>query len=188
MLAVHHAFAILAAHGSGKHLLGTQRLNGMQNFGLLIAHRVGVKRNRRLHGGQGDQLHDVIRHHVAQRTGCVVIAAAMFDADGFRHRDLHVIDVAAIPDGLENAVGEAESQNVLDGLFAQVMIDAINLVFVRNLQQLLVQRLGGFEIVAERLFDDDATPMLASLFCIRPTAASCSTMVRRNRAPWRGNK
>ena len=82
-----------------------------------------------------DQLQDVIRHHVAQSARLIVIAAALFDADRFRDGDLHVIDVAAIPDRLENTVGETKHQDVLDGFFAEVMIDAVDLLFADDLQR-----------------------------------------------------
>ena len=48
----------------------------MQDFGLLIAHRIRPERNGRFHGGEADQLHDVVGHHVAQRTRLIVVAAA----------------------------------------------------------------------------------------------------------------
>ena len=108
-------------------------------------------------------MHDVVGHHVAQRAGVIEIAAASFDADGFGHRDLHVIDVAAVPDRLENSVGETERHDVLDGLFAQIVIDAVDLLFVDFFEQLLVQRLGRFQIVPERLFDDHAPPVVVAL-------------------------
>ena len=75
-----------------------------------------------------------------------------------------MIDVAAVPDGLENPVGKAKSQNVLDSFFAQVMINAIDLVLGDAAQQLLVQRLCRLQIVTERLFYDYPAPVLASTF------------------------
>ena len=66
-------------------------------------------------------------HHVAQRAGRFVEGCAALDAEGFRGGDLDVIDVVAIPDGLENSVAEAEGEDVLDGFFAEIMIDAVNL-------------------------------------------------------------
>jgi len=36
---------------------------------------------------------------------------------------LHVADVVAVPDRLEQAVGEAEGQDVVDRLFAQEVVD-----------------------------------------------------------------
>ena len=58
---------------------------------------------------------------------------------------------------------EARSQNVLNGFFAQVVIDAVDLLFFRHSQQLPVQKPRGFQIVSERLFDDHAAPMLGVL-------------------------
>ena len=82
-----------------------------------------------------------------KRAGLIVVAAALLHADRFRHRDLHVIDVAAVPDRLEDSVGKTERQNVLHRLFAQVVVDAVNLLFVGDLQQLLVQRFGRLQVV-----------------------------------------
>ena len=60
----------------------------------------------------------------------VVVAAAALDADRLGDGDLHVVDVAAVPDRLEDAVGEAEDHQVLDGLLAEVVIDAVDLLLV----------------------------------------------------------
>ena len=93
----------------------------------------------------------------------IEITAAPFDADGLRHGNLHVVDVAAIPDRLEDSVGETERHDVLHGLFAQVVIDAVDLFFVDFLEQLLVQGLGRFQIVTEGFLDNDAPPMIVVL-------------------------
>ena len=132
----------------------------MQDLGLFVANRVRLERNRRFHRGEANKLHDVIGHHVAQGASCIVIIAALFDADGFGNRNLHVVDVAAIPYRLENSVGEAEGQDILDRLFSQVVIDAVDLALRNNAQQLLVQGLGGIEIVPEGFFDDYASPIV----------------------------
>ena len=136
----------------------------MEDFGLLVADCVGVEGDGRLHGGQREELQEVVGHHVAQRAGGFVKAAAMFDAHGFGGGDLHVIDVMAIPDRLDDAVRETEDHHVLDGLFAEIVIDAVDLVFGEDLLQILVELLGGFEVVAERLFDDDARPVSVFFF------------------------
>ena len=69
----------------------------------------------------------MILEHVAHDAGRVVVAGPAADADFFRHRDLHVIDVVAIPDRLENRVRKPQHQQVLHGLFAEVVVDAIDL-------------------------------------------------------------
>ena len=132
----------------------------MQNLGLLVAHRVRLEGNRRLHRGQADELHDVVGHHIAQRAGRIVVAAALFHAHGFAHGNLHMIDVAPVPDRFENPIGKAKGQNVLHRFFAQVVVDAVNLLFVHFLEQLLVQRPGRIQVAAERLFDDHPAPLM----------------------------
>jgi hypothetical protein len=110
----------------------------VQDFHLFVTHRVGLKRNRRLHGCQRDQLQQMIRHHVAQGPRLFVIAAALLDADLFRGRDLHTIDVAAVPNRLEDTVAETKHHDVLHGLFTEIMIDPINLLLAQHTQQISV--------------------------------------------------
>ena len=123
----------------------------------------GSKTGGWLHGDRGHHLQQMILDHVAQGAGFLVIPAAAFDADRLGRRDLHVIDVAAIPERLEDAVSETERQDVLDGLLAQVVIDAIDVLLVENFLEFRVQRSGGRQIVTKRLLDHDATPAPTAL-------------------------
>ena len=77
-----------------------------------------------------EQLQHVVLHHVAQRAGLLVIAGARADAFFLRHRDLHVVDVPLVEQRLEDAVGEAQHQDVLDGLLAEVVVDPVDLPLV----------------------------------------------------------
>ena len=83
----------------------------------------------------------------------------MFDADRFRRRNLHMIDVGAVPKRLDHAIGEAEDHQVLNGFLAEIVVDAENLFFSENFFQLFVQLLCRRQIVAERLFHDDPRPL-----------------------------
>jgi hypothetical protein len=65
--------------------------------------------------------------------------------------------------GSKIPLAKRSARNVLDRFFAQVVIDAVDLALGSDFQKLLVQRLGGIEIVAKRLFDDDAPPMAVLL-------------------------
>ena len=112
----------------------------------------------RLHGDGRHHLQQVILDHVAQRAGFLVIRAAAFHADRFGGRDLHVIHVAPVPQRLEDAVAEAERQDVLHGFLAQVMIDAVDLGFVEHAVQFVAQLARAGQIVPERLFDHHAAP------------------------------
>ena len=81
-----------------------------------------------------DELEQVVRHHVAQRAGLCRSSRRASRRHRLGHGDLHVIDVAAVPDRLEDAVGEAEHQDVLHRLLAQVVIDAIDLPLAQTLR------------------------------------------------------
>ena len=101
----------------------------------------------------------MVRHHVAQRAGRVVELAAPLDADALRNGDLHMVDVIAVPQRLEDAVGEPQHHDVLDRLLSEIMVDAIDLALGEHAQDFAVERLRRGQIGAERLFDDDAPPM-----------------------------
>ena len=90
------------------------------------------KVDRRLHRRQREELEHVVLDHVAQRAGLLVVAAAPLDAERLGDGDLHVVDVAAVPERLEDAVGEAEDQDVLDRLLAEVVVDAVDLRLSRS--------------------------------------------------------
>ena len=158
-LAFESAGAVLPAHRPFRDVFGFERADCAQHLGLLIANRLGVERIRRFHRGQRNQRHDMIRHHVAQRAGRFIECAAMLDADGFRHRDLHVIDIIVVPQRFEEAVAEAERHDVLDGLFAEIVIDSVDLILVQACANLAIERVRRFQVVAERLLDDHSSPM-----------------------------
>ena len=67
------------------------------------------------------------------RAGLLVERAAALDPERLGHRDLHVVDVAPVPERLEDAVAEPEDHQVADGLLAQVVVDAVDLRLVEDL-------------------------------------------------------
>ena len=54
--------------------------------------------------------------------------AAFLDAERLCNRDLDMLDVIAPPQRLEDAVRKAQDHDVLDRLFAEEMIDPVDLV------------------------------------------------------------
>ena len=134
------------------------RTDGVEHVHFLVADLVGIEGDHRLHRHETEQLHQMILHHVAQRAGVVVIAAAMLDAHRFGDGDGHIINVAPVPDRLEERIGKTEGQNVLHRLLAQIMIDAENLGFLEAGGENGVQGARRFQIVADRLLDHDPRP------------------------------
>ena len=51
----------------------------------------------------------------------------------------------------------------MDGLFAEVVVDAVDLRFVEVLRDLFLERFRRDRIAPKRLFDDDARPALTRL-------------------------
>ena len=94
---------------------------------------------------------------------CLVVRRASLDPQLLRDRDLHALDMVAIPQRLEHRVREAENEQILNGLFAEVVVDAIDLRLVEVLVDELVQRLGRLQIATERLLDDEARPVFRAV-------------------------
>src|SRR5262249_11030455 len=98
------------------------------------------------------------RNHVAQRARDFVVATAHLHAQFLGNGDLHMIDITPIPHRLEDSVREPEGKKVLDGLLAEVMVDAISLRFFEDLGNGMIQCDGRSQVVSERLFDDHTLP------------------------------
>ena len=92
--------------------------------------------------------------HVAKGAGLLVEADAIADVQRLGHVDLHVVDEIAVPDRLEQAVGEAEGEDVLRRLLAEEMVDAEDLVLGEHLVQFGVERDRALEVGPERLLHD----------------------------------
>ena len=88
--------------------------------------------------------------------GALVEAAALADAEVLGERDLHARDVVAVPDRLEERVGEAEVEDVHDRLLAEVVVDPEDRLLGEDRPGDRVQLDRRREVAAERLFDDDA--------------------------------
>jgi hypothetical protein len=158
---------VLARHRVLSDFVGCHRLHGAQQLGALVAHAGGLEAGAGLHGDSGHHLQQMVLDHVGERAGLLVISAAALDADRFRGGDLHMVDVAAVPERLEDPIAEAESQDVLHRLLAQVMIDAVDVGFGEDLVQVIAKLAGAGQIMAEGFFDDQPAPAGP---CCKPAA------------------
>ncbi len=103
----------------------------------------------------------MILDHIAQCAGMVVVLAPMLHPDLFGDGDLHMVDVVPVPYGLEEEVGKTKGQYVLDRLFAQVMVNTIDLGLVQKFSQGAVEGLGRVKVPPERLLHyDPAVPVV----------------------------
>ena len=135
--------------------------DGRQDLDFLVAERRGFEAVWWLHGDQREQLQKMVLEHVAEDPGAVVIAASLAHVHVFGRRNLHVAHVIAIPDRLENGVGKSKDEDVLNRLFAQVMVNTVDLILAAHGVQLAVERPRRVEVAPERLFHDQPPPSTA---------------------------
>ena len=65
----------------------------------------------------------------------VVTSSARFNTLILGHRDLYMVDVMPIEQRFEDRISESKQQDILNGFFAQVMVDPIDLRFVEQTVQ-----------------------------------------------------
>ena len=156
------ALLAIAAELSAHDVAGLERGDGLQDFHLLVAQRLAVHPRRRLHREVAQHLEQVVLDDVADRAGRVVEAAAALDAEVLRHRDLHALDVGAIPERLEDRIREADEQHVVNGPLAEVMVDPEDVALDERAEQDPIQLARRGEVLAEWLLDDDAGALRAA--------------------------
>ena len=88
-------------------------------------------------------MQQVVLNHVSGRTDAVVVTGTPADTNVLGHCDLHVVDVVGVPKWLIHLVGKTQSQDVLHGLFAEVVIDAENRVCREHRFDNVVQLASG---------------------------------------------
>ncbi len=102
----------------------------------------------------------MILHHVAKRADAVVIIDPTFQSDRFGNGNLDVVDVCRVPQWLENQIGEAQRQQVLDGFFAQIMVDPENPVLGKSRGHRIVDPARRFQVGPERFFQADPNAVM----------------------------
>jgi len=111
---------------------------------------------RRLHRDDRENLKQVVLDHVAQCADAVIELAASFHAEFFRDGDLHALDPFASPDRFEQRVAEAQSEQVLHRLLAEIVIDPVDLLLGEDLADFVVDLPRRLQVITERFFEDDA--------------------------------
>ena len=100
----------------------------------------------------------MILHHVTKRAGRFVECSSALHAYGLGNDQLDMIDIAPVPDRFENRVANAKNEQILGRLLSKVVIDPIDLVFLKNGRQLAVQLASGTQIMSKRLLDNNPAP------------------------------
>ena len=98
----------------------------------------------------------MVLHHVTQGAGLGIVAGAVSGADVLRHGDLYVVDHGLGPNALEQDVTKAQGHQVLHRLFAQIVVDPVDLRFIEGLSHGGVDFLARRQVVPEQLLQGQA--------------------------------
>ena len=151
------------------------------SFGLLVAHDSRRVADGRLHGEDGRPLQQVVLHDVADRADLLVEAAAALHAEALGHGDLDALHVVAVPDRLEEGVGEAE---VRAGSGPPPCRDSgrcgRSTPRRRPSGGSRLSSVRRGEVAAERLLDDDARALRAARL-VRVPRTTVANSARRDR-------
>src|SRR6516165_10715796 len=111
---------VLPAHD----MLRIDRQHAAKDLVFFLADGPRRQRRRWLHRHERENLEQVGDHHVAIRPGRLVEGGTRGEPERLGNVNLHMIDEVAVPDRLEQPVGEAECEDVLRWLLAQEVVDA----------------------------------------------------------------
>ena len=95
-----------------------------------------------------------------------VKVAAALDSNGLGDGNLDMVDMGAVPQRLEQGIGEPQRQQVLDRFLAEIMVDAEGPLLGKGSGDGVVDLAAGGEIAAQRLFQRQRT-----VGQVRPTEA-----------------
>jgi len=82
------------------------------------------------HREMREHLEEMILHHITDGPRLLVESAAPQNTEVFGHRDLHALDVLAIPERLKECVAKTNEQHVAHGPLAQIVIDPEDARFI----------------------------------------------------------
>ena len=122
----------------------------------LGADRIALQIMGRLHGNETHELEQMVLHHVAQGPCPVVIPCPLACPQRLGHRDLDMVNAGRVPDRLQQHVGKAQDQQVLDRLLAEIVVDTEDRALVEHRAHGLVNGAGRVEIMPDGLFQHDA--------------------------------
>ena len=148
---------VLGADGAGADGFDLGCGDGAEDFYFFVVDGLGSEVGGRLHGGDGEKLHHVVLHHVPHGSDFIVEGASGPDPFLFGYGDLNIVDQVTVPNRLPNGVGEAKVEEILNGFFAEVVVDTKEVGFVEAGLEIGDELAGGGEVVTERFFDDDPT-------------------------------
>src|SRR5271157_562433 len=110
----------------------------------------------------------MILDHVADGAGLVIEGAPALDSEILCHRDLHALDMLAIPERIQERIREAKEHYIVDRPLPEIVVDAEDRRLVEGSQKDSIEPPRRGQVRSEGLFDDNArilgTARFAELF------------------------
>lgn len=100
----------------------------------------------------------MVLHDVADDAELIEVTAATLGSERLLEGDDDGRDVVAVPRRAEEPVSESDGHQILNHLFAQVVVDAVQLFLLEEGRQVVGEGGRRFGIFSERLLHDDASP------------------------------
>src|SRR3989338_2756062 len=120
----------------------------------------------------------MILPHVAQRSDLIIKRPPSFYADFFPQANIHPLNELTAPKMLQKRIGKAESENVLHGFFAHIVIHSENLIFFEKRHHFLIQFFRRMYIASKRFFHKHPRPTaIAAQMSDNPLLLICSKIV-----------
>lgn len=143
---------------AGRRLVEAQRAHGAQDVDLAVPQGLFVEARRQLHRDQGQDLEHVVLHHVPQGAGAVEVARPALQAQVLLPQDVDLLDVPTVPYRLQDPVGQAQRDQVMDGGQPEDVVYPEHRLFpgcARHLGEEPVECHGAVEVLAEGLLQCD---------------------------------
>jgi hypothetical protein len=88
-----------------------------------------------------------------ERPYVVVVAGSSLERERLLPDDLDLVDVGAVPDRLEHAVGQPGAEHALYGGHGQEVIHSKHVAFVHELREEAIERPRALEVLSERFLE-----------------------------------
>src|SRR3990167_7555381 len=95
---------------------------------------------------------------IAQRPYAVIKSPPLLNAKILPEPDINPLYGLAAPVALKEIVVKTERKDILHHLLGKIMVNPVNLLFMKKRREKLVQFARGFGIAAKRLFYNDPRP------------------------------
>src|SRR3990167_6126733 len=83
----------------------------------------------------------------------IIKLAAAFNINSFPKLNVNALNVVLAQGTTHKVVGKAEGQNILDGFLSQVVVNAVDLIFFKELIKQLINLHGVLQVAAEGFFN-----------------------------------